>query len=224
MEEITAANFESSYADPIEMRQIDKFVCQEMGRQIHRYIKAMSGLKTTMDRFEEGIAGLSVPEKEKAIARYIDLNRRVLDGLDLKMVLARAMANYCDTFSYFTEMVNDWHKMSMYLERIKEKYIQFHKVFEQDGKLGIKDHKGGVVLQPRYDFLRTCYAYAGDLCMMPVVAEKDGKMGLVLPDGNDTVVAPFVYDDIALRDEYPFFEASKDGATCLLGNDGSELG
>ena len=27
------------YADPIEQQEIDKFVCAEMGRQIHRYIK-----------------------------------------------------------------------------------------------------------------------------------------------------------------------------------------
>ena len=32
-------------------------------------------------------------------------------------------------------------------------------------------------------------------------------MGLILPDGKDTVVAPFEYDDISLRDEYPYFEA-----------------
>ena len=33
------------YADPIEQQEIDKFVCAEMGRQIHRYIKGMSGTK-----------------------------------------------------------------------------------------------------------------------------------------------------------------------------------
>lgn len=32
------------YADPIELQEIDKFVCSEMGRQIHRYIKGMSGI------------------------------------------------------------------------------------------------------------------------------------------------------------------------------------
>lgn len=41
------------YADPIEQQEIDKFVCAEMGRQIHRYIKGMSGTKTAMLKFEE---------------------------------------------------------------------------------------------------------------------------------------------------------------------------
>ena len=53
---------------------------------------------------------------------------------------------------------------------------------------------------------------------MPVIAQRDGKMGLVLPDGNDTVVADFIYDDISLRDEYPYFEATKDGETVILDN------
>ena len=43
MEKITQDNFEEKYVDPIEQRQIDKFVCDEMSRQIHRYIKGMSG-------------------------------------------------------------------------------------------------------------------------------------------------------------------------------------
>ena len=31
------------WTDPIEERQMDEFVCNEVGRQIHRYIKAMWG-------------------------------------------------------------------------------------------------------------------------------------------------------------------------------------
>ena len=57
------------YADPIEQQEIDKFVCAEMGRQIHRYIKGMSGTKTAMLKFEERLASLTLPEKEKAIAK-----------------------------------------------------------------------------------------------------------------------------------------------------------
>ena len=41
-------------------------------------------------------------------------------------------------------------------------------------------------------------------------------MGLILPDGKDTVVADFVYDDISLRDEYPYFEATNGDETILL--------
>ena len=123
---ITQENFEDTYVDSIELERIDKFVCDEMARQIHRYIKAMKGSKAIMLKFEEQLATLTVPEKEKAIARYIDLNRKVISGLDFKVVLARAMANYSDTFAYLVELVNNKRKMVFYLNRMREKYQQYH--------------------------------------------------------------------------------------------------
>ena len=213
---ITQENFEETYVDSIELERIDKFVCDEMARQIHRYIKAMKGSKTIMLKFEEQLATLTVEEKEEAIARYIDLNRKVLSGLDFKVVLARAMANYCDTFAYLIELVNNKRKMVFYLNRIRDKYEQYHEVFEENGHFGIKDHKGNVLIPAHYDFLRTTYVYVDDLRTLPVIAQRDGKMGLILPDGKETVVADFIYDDISLRDEPPYFEAWKGDEATLI--------
>lgn len=213
---ITQENFEETYVDSIELERIDKFVCDEMARQIHRYIKAMKGSKTIMLKFEEQLATLTVEEKEKAIARYIDLNRKVLSGLDFKVVLARAMANYSDTFAYLIELVNNKRKMVFYLNRIREKYEQYHEVFEEDGRFGIKDHQGKILIPAHYDFLRTPYVYVDDLRTLPVIAQRDGKMGLILPDGKETVVADFIYDDISLRDEPPYFEAWKGSEATLI--------
>lgn len=205
-----------SYNDPIEETQIDKFVCDEMGRQIHRYIKGMSGSVAMMQRFEDKIKALAVADREQAIARYIDLNRKATAGLDFRIVLARAMANYCDTFDYFLAMLRDEERFQHYIDRIQKKYIQYHEVFEENGKFGIRDHTGRVLVHPLYDFLRTPYVYVDDMRTMPVIAEKDGKMGLILPDGKETVVAPFVYDDISLRDEPPYFEATKADGVVLI--------
>ena len=219
---ITPENFDDVFIDEIEIRQIDKFVCAEMGRQIHRYIKGMRGTKTMMENFEKAISTLSVPEKEVAIARYIDLNRKVLSGLDMKIIIARSIANYCDTFDYMLTMINDKRRMAFYLDRIKSKYVRFHEVYEENGKYGMKDYDGNVIVKPEYDFLRTCYVYVDDFVMMPVVAEKDGKLGLILPDGINTVVADFIYDNISLRDEYPYFEAKKGRKKVLLNEKGEE--
>ena len=219
---ITPENFDDVFIDEIEIRQIDKFVCGEMGRQIHRYIMGMRGTKTMMENFEKAISTLSVPEKEVAIARYIDLNRKVLSGLDFKIILARSIANYCDTFDYMLTMINDKRRMAFYLDRIKSKYVRYHVVYEENGKYGMKDYEGNVIVKPEYDFLRTCYVYVDDLVMMPVIAEKDGKLGLILPDGINTVVADFIYDDIYLRDEYPYFEAKKGRKKVLLNEKGEE--
>lgn len=221
MEKITQENFDEQYVDSIEVQQIDKFVCDEMARQIHRYIKGMSGTKRMMERFEQQLSQLSIPQKEEAIARYIDLNRKVLSGLDFKIVLTRAMANYCDTFAYMLKLVNDKRKMVFYLNRIKRKYVQYHQVFEENGKFGIKDHQGNVLVNPYYNFIRTCYVYVDDLCTMPIIVEKGGKMGLILPDGKDTVVADFVYDNISLRDDPPYFEAVKGKTEGFIDIDGT---
>lgn len=212
MEKITIDNFEKEYIDEVEQAQIDKFVCDEMTRQVHRYIKAMSGSIEIMYEFDKRLKELTQEQKETTIAQYIDVNRKVLKGLDYKIVLTRAMANYCDSFDYFVMMIQNQPKFEYYISRIHDKYERFHELFEENGKYGIKDYQGNIMITPSYDFLRACNkAYVDDLCVMPVIAEKEGKMGLILPDGKDTVLADFVYDDIAIRDEPPFFEAMKDG-------------
>lgn len=219
---ITQENFDANYVDTIEQQEIDKFVCHEMSRQMHRYIKAMKGTHRHMLRFEERLQSMTIPERERAIAHYIYLNRHSIDGLDFKIVLTRAMANYCDTFEYLLKMVNDRRKMVDYLHRIRSKYIRYHEVFEENGKFGIRDSEGTVIVPAEYDFLRTCYVYVDDLLTMPIIAQRDGKLGLVLPDGKNTVVAPFIYDDISLREEPPFFETMRNGKEGRLNADGTE--
>lgn len=219
---ITQENFDDNYVDTIEQQEIDKFVCHEMSRQIHRYIKAMKGTHRHMLRFEERLQSMTIPERERAIAHYIDLNRHAIDGLDFKIVLTRAMANYCDTFGYLLKMVNDRRKMVNYLHRIRSKYIRYHEVIERDGKFGICDSEGTVLVPAEYDFLRTCYVYVDDLLTMPIIAQRDGKLGLILPDGKNTVVAPFIYDDISLREEPPFFETRRGDVEGWLNADGTE--
>lgn len=213
---ITDENFDELYEDSIEIAMIDKFVCDEISRQIHRYIKGMSGSKAIMLKFEEQLSKLSLPEKENALARYIDLNRKALSGMDWKIIMTRASANYCDTYSYWLKLINNRRKIIKYLHRMKAKYIRFHTVFEENGKFGIKDHEGNILVHALYDFLRTPYVYVDDLCTMPIMAEKNGRMGLILPDGKDTIIADFIYDDIQLRDQPPYFEAFLKGKSVLI--------
>lgn len=197
------------------MQRVDKFFCAEMGRQVHRYIKAMHGSLTMLEKLEARLQQLDIPTREAALALYIDLNRKVVKDMDWNMLVARSMANFCDSYPYFISMVQDEETMRFYVERMKQKYLRFHEVYEEQGKYGIKDHEGRVLVPARYDFLRTPYVYVDDLTTLPIIAEKDGRMGLVLPDGRDTVVVPFEYDDISLRDEEPWFELTKEGRVTL---------
>ena len=205
---------EGIFREEIEVKQIDKFFCNEMSRQIHRYIKAR-GSMGMLEKIEKQIETLSIPRREKAMARYIDRNRKVIENLDWRMLIARAMANFCDSYSYFMKMIADEDTMKFYEDRMKEKYIRLHTVYEENGKYGLKDWDGTIILPADYDFLRTPFVYVDDLLSMPVIAEKNGKMGLVMPDGHETIVLPFEYDDISLREEEPWFELTKDGKTTL---------
>lgn len=212
---------EGIFRDEIETRQIDKFFASEMGRQIHRYIKARGSMEM-LEKVERQIETLTVPRREKAMARYIDRNRKVVANLDWRMLIARSMANYCDSYAYFVKMIADEDTMKFYEDRMKDKYVRFHEVYEENGKYGLKDWDGTVTLPADYDFLRTPFVYVDDLLSMPVIAERDGKMGLVMPDGKGTVVLPFEYDDISLRDEEPWFELTKGGKTTLWGLEKTE--
>lgn len=205
------------FRDEIEITQIEKFFCNEMGRQIHRYIKA-HGSMTMLESVEKRLDVLPVPEREHIMTRYIDRNRRLVENMDWRMLVARSMANFCDSYEYFEQMIADKDTMTFYVERFKGIYLRFHKIVEQDGKYGMVEYDGRVLLHPQYDFLRTPYVYVDDLLSMPVIAEKNGKMGLVMPDGKDTVVVPFEYDDISLRDEAPWFELTKGNKTTLWDN------
>ncbi len=219
---ITQDNFNIAYTDPIEVLQIRHFVCKEISRQIHRYIKGMRGSKQQMLLFEEHLEGLSLEEKETIIAQYLDLNRKALKGLDMKLVLARSMANYCDTYSYLVTLINDKRRIVQYLQLINDIYIRYHQVFEENGKFGILDYKGNVVVSPKYEFLRTCYMYVDSFQTLPIIAQLEGKMGLILPDGKDTIVVPFIYDSISLREEPPYFDAKRKGRHIYLNVDGSK--
>ena len=89
MTQITQDNFDMEYQDVIEIERIDKFVSDEMDRQMHRYIKAYHGSKEIMDKFIQRLKGMTVEQKEEAIAAYIDINRKAVSGLDLHGQLLR---------------------------------------------------------------------------------------------------------------------------------------
>lgn len=51
---------EGIFRDEIEIVQVDKFFAGEMGRQIHRYIKAR-GSMSMLEKIERRIGSLSIP-------------------------------------------------------------------------------------------------------------------------------------------------------------------
>jgi hypothetical protein len=82
-----------------------------------------------------------------------------------------------------------WLKLSAEYDNMIWKYDWRDEVFEENGKKGLKDVKGDIVVPAIYD----------DFCMpekyfmkeLPVGAQKDGKVALVKRDGKGTPCSPF---------------------------------
>ena len=102
----------------------------------------------------------------------------------------------------------------------------FSKVFTgENGKMGVKLSNGKVVIPALYDEI--AYTYHDYIAAKrPYVAIKDGKHGLVRPDGKGTELTPFVYEIIAAVPEIPnHFLYKKEKGECfgIMAMDGREV-
>ena len=87
------------------------------------------------------------------------------------------------------------------MSKIEEK--KFSEVFVgENGKKGVKNLEGSIIVPANYDEIAYTYGrmvHKG----YPYVAIRDGKMGLVAPDGKGTELTDFVYDNISLFSSMP---------------------
>ena len=83
------------------------------------------------------------------------------------------------------------------LDAMTENKRNFTVVFVgENGKKGVKNPEGEIIVPANYDDIVYAYDYSY-LKNHPYVCVRDGKTGLVAPDGNGTELTKFVYDDIA---------------------------
>ena len=89
------------------------------------------------------------------------------------------------------------------MENNNESKNNFSEVFTgENGKMGVKLSNGEIVIPALYDEI--AYTYHDYIAAKrPYVAIKDGKYGLVCPDGKWTELTPFVYEIIASVPEIP---------------------
>ena len=101
----------------------------------------------------------------------------------------------------------------------EEEYDIFTQVFTEEGRKGVKDAAGEVLVPAEFDEVGCTFA---DFCRgfaIPVV--KDGKMALVSPDGKGTLLTEPVYDHICFDD--CFFVLVKDGKKGLATGGGEVI-
>ena len=78
--------------------------------------------------------------------------------------------------------------------KLTDEYDWMSYEFEENGRKGMKDVLGKVLVPAEYDDFGCSFSYNYSPITIPV--KKDGKWGLVSADGTNTVVADFVYSDI----------------------------
>lgn len=89
---------------------------------------------------------------------------------------------------------------------------KFTEVFVgENGKKGVKNFDGSIIVPANYDDI--AYTYGRRVPKdYPYVAIRDGKMGLVVPDGKGTELTAFVYDYIGMTSPNGWLFYKKDGS------------
>ena len=88
----------------------------------------------------------------------------------------------------------------------------------EDGKMGVKDCKGNLLVPAKYDWIEDTYnrRQRNELKISHYIVMKDCKAGLVSIDGTGTEVLPCEYDDIQRLGGTPFYIVSRSGDTGSL--------
>ena len=98
----------------------------------------------------------------------------------------------------------------------EEKYDLMTEIYEENGKFGVKDVAGEVLVPAIYDSIEDTHDDWGRF--YPVPANLNGKMALVASDGKGTPCTEFIYDSISYDHGYYFME--KDGKCGFADLDG----
>ena len=121
------------------------------------------------------------------------------------------------------EVIEGKHRSSCDLVNLRYRYVNrydwYDSVFEENGKKGLKDLKGEVVVPAKYDdFQERChYVYTHDI---PRVAIVQGKAGLVKAYGNSEELTAFEYDSMAFMIIEPYYTVRKGTKYGIIGMDG----
>ncbi|HPQ35182.1 MAG TPA: WG repeat-containing protein [Tenuifilaceae bacterium] len=99
------------------------------------------------------------------------------------------------------EIINSLNK---HKDQIMESYDWSDQEFEENGKYGLKDCFGEILIPAQYDetWFRSSYFVTRE---KPIACRKGNKWGMVMPDGKGSEATEFLYDNIILGEYYSFW-------------------
>ena len=109
-----------------------------------------------------------------------------------KIPTAQQMKEYRDLRGSMTTE-GDFEKVQAF----ENEYDIFTQVFTENGKMGVKDAAGDVIVPAQFDDVAYTYADPFRGCAVPVL--RSGKMALVRPDGKGTLLTEFIYDSVQFQ-------------------------
>lgn len=104
------------------------------------------------------------------------------------------------------------------LNAFMEEYDIYTKVYEENGKVGVKDAAGQVLVPAGYEEVGYTFMDHSKPLAVPVL--KDGKFALVAQDGKGTMLSDFEFDEIHYTPECCYILV-KDGRKGLAMSDGT---
>lgn len=141
-----------------------------------------------------------------------ECNKQYKNMTEKKNPTAAQMKEYRDLRRSMTTS-SDYEKVQAF----ENEYDIFTKVFTENGKMGVKDAAGEVLVPALYDEVGCTFA---DYCKgFAVPVALNDKMALVSQDGKGTLKTGFDYDHIVFDDSY--YVLVKEGKTGLATGGGS---
>lgn len=102
------------------------------------------------------------------------------------------------------------------IDAFSEEFDVFTKEYVEDGKCGVKDAAGDILVPALFDHVGCFFVdWARDRAV-PVT--KSGKMALAAHDGKGTLLTDFAYDDIVFNDYYYLYKDGKKGIATPQGS------
>lgn len=144
----------------------------------------------------------------------------------------KATAEDLKTFNEFEERMNsldpvdnelEWKETAKAGNDFVDSRDWFTIVIEKDGKEGVKDLDGTVLVPPIFDKVAYTYSRIYMNADKPVVVINNGKFGIVRADGTGEMLLPCEHDFIRLNDLLQFFLVSDNGKTMFVNNVGKQL-
>lgn len=117
----------------------------------------------------------------------------------------------------------EWDETAKAANDFVDSHDWFTIVIEKDGKEGVMDLDGTVLVPPIFD--KVVYTYSRILMKAdkPAVVINNGKFGLVRADGTGEMVLPCEHDSIRIADVPNYFFVTDNGKTMIVSNLGKQL-